>query len=211
MRLNRRNFTAAGRSAPEGRQTGALRCYTPAAMPTCIYCLESKPKTAFLKAEHVIPESFGGFRDNLTLHEVVCDDCNQFFGNDVELYLARDTPDGLNRFLIGGKNHREFHSLGKGSLLERRVKSDFLKGAFVAHGERPQKFVLLPQIGFGKSKTGPCKWFTVDQLPTREELQTLLGDGHRHVQFCEIDDPTPVLAELYERGALVSDSAAQLT
>ena len=157
-------------------------------------------------AEHVIPESFGGFRDNLTLHEVVCDGCNQFFGKDIELYLARDTPDGLNRFLMGGKDHKEFKSLGKGSSLVRRVKSGFLKGAYVTHraGDGPRELVPLPQIGFGTSKAGPFKWFTVDHLPTREELEAFRGEGLVHVQFCEIDDPAPVLAELGARGVQVS-------
>jgi hypothetical protein len=180
-------------------------------MPTCIYCLESKPKTAFSKAEHVIPESFGGFRDNLTLHEVVCDDCNQFFGDDIELYLARDTPDGVNRYLLGGKDPKDFKSLGKSSSLVRRLTSGFLEGAFVAHrpGGGPREFVLLPQIGLGTSKAGPFKWFTADHLPTREELHTLLSDGYRHA--CEIDDATPVLAELHARGASLSDTIETLT
>ncbi|HMJ10624.1 MAG TPA: HNH endonuclease [Polyangiaceae bacterium] len=70
-------------------------------MPTCIYCRASKPDAAFSKVEHVVPQSFGRFEGNLTLINVVCDDCNEFFGNELELYLARDTPDGLSRFRFG--------------------------------------------------------------------------------------------------------------
>src|SRR6266496_453632 len=106
------------------------------ASATCIYCVESKPATAFTKAEHVLPQSFGRFKGNLTLRGVVCDDCNHFFGSTIELYLARDTPDGLNRYLIGGKDPEEFKSLGKNSSLVTRADSGPLKGALVAQRGR---------------------------------------------------------------------------
>ena len=42
----------------------------------CIYCREDKPESAYTKVEHVLPQSFGRFRDdNMTLTRVVCDDC----------------------------------------------------------------------------------------------------------------------------------------
>jgi hypothetical protein len=50
-------------------------------MPICIYCVTDKPASAFTKVEHVLPQAFGRFRDNLTLKDTVCDDCNEFFGN----------------------------------------------------------------------------------------------------------------------------------
>lgn len=34
----------------------------------CIYCREDKPESAYTKVEHVLPQSFGRFRDdNMTL------------------------------------------------------------------------------------------------------------------------------------------------
>ena len=38
----------------------------------CIYCLEDRPQSCFTKVEHVVPQSFGRFKNNLTLHEIVC-------------------------------------------------------------------------------------------------------------------------------------------
>ena len=178
------------------------------ASATCIYCVESKPATAFSKAEHVLPQSFGRFKGNLTLRGVVCDDCNHFFGSTIELYLARDTPDGLNRYLIGGKDPEEFKSLGKNSSLVTRADSGPLKGALVAQRIVDGKLgaAPLPQIGLGKTDGGPYdKWFTVDALPTRDELQGLIREGYRYVHFCEIFELEPVLAALRERGMPLSD------
>lgn len=67
-------------------------------MPTCIYCrrvaLEPFP------AEHVIPRSLGLFRNGLTLH-CVCGDCNQFFGDQLELHFGRETGESIVRFQYG--------------------------------------------------------------------------------------------------------------
>jgi hypothetical protein len=51
----------------------------------CIYCKVEKDAKYFTKVEHVIPQSFGHFENNLTLRNVVCDDCNQYFGDNLEL------------------------------------------------------------------------------------------------------------------------------
>jgi hypothetical protein len=148
-------------------------------MPTCIYCLDCVPKVAFAKVEHVLPQSFGKFRDNLTLHEIVCDSCNALFGDELELYLARDTPDGLSRFLMGGKAPDEFKSLGKRSSMVHRADSGPLRGAFVVQRavKGALKTVPLPQVGVGKVEGGPYeKWFLIDALPTREEFRALFAE-----------------------------------
>jgi hypothetical protein len=178
------------------------------AMPTCIYCLEEKGPPGFSKVEHVLPKSFGAFRENLTLHEMVCDECNAYFSKELELYLARDTPDGLNRFLIGGKDAQEFKSLGRRSSLVHRADDGPLKGALVAHrvSEGLLEMAPLPQVAFGKQDGGPYeKWFTVDALPERETIHALVRDGYVYVHLCEITDAEPILAELRARGAQVSD------
>jgi hypothetical protein len=63
-------------------------------MLRCIYCRLEKSEERFRKAEHVMPQSYGKFEKNLTLHGVVCDDCNQYFGDTLELVLGRDTYEG---------------------------------------------------------------------------------------------------------------------
>jgi len=51
----------------------------------CVYCVEDKPLSSFTKVEHVMPQSFGLFTNNLTLVNTVCDDCNQYFGDNLEI------------------------------------------------------------------------------------------------------------------------------
>ncbi len=67
-------------------------------MITCVYCLENKPISFFKKAEHVLPQSFGLFKNNFTLRKIVCDQRNEYFGNNLEIVLARDTYEGGLRF-----------------------------------------------------------------------------------------------------------------
>ena len=67
----------------------------------CVYCVEDKPLSSFTKVEHVMPQSFGLFNNNLTLVKTVCDDCNQYFGDNLEIDMARDTLEGAARFEFG--------------------------------------------------------------------------------------------------------------
>jgi hypothetical protein len=176
-------------------------------MTICIYCKEDKPSTSFRKAEHVLPKSFGGFKNNLTLNGVVCDDCNSYFGNELETYLARDTPDGLNRFRLGYRDPKDYKSLGKRSSLAHKADSGIYKDAHFRHREVNGELLMqpLPQVGFGKSEGGPFKWYLRENLPNTEELRALFDDGYQHVGFLEIDDPESVLAELRRSGAQHSD------
>ncbi len=64
---------------------------------TCIYCLNEKPKTEFNR-EHVLPYSFGKFNNALTLHETVCKECNQYFGDNLDIVLARGSMQGAMRY-----------------------------------------------------------------------------------------------------------------
>ena len=71
---------------------------------TCIYCLQARPVSAFRHREHVMSRCFGTFRpDNLILREVVCDECNQYFGENIELILGRDSIEGILRYRHGIK------------------------------------------------------------------------------------------------------------
>jgi hypothetical protein len=67
----------------------------------------------------------------VTLQNTVCDDCNQSFGNTIDLYLARDTPDGFRRFVLGYRPPDEYKSLGKASTMTYRLTEGSWAGAFV--------------------------------------------------------------------------------
>jgi hypothetical protein len=171
-------------------------------MATCIYCGGSEPETTFAKVEHVLPQAFGRFKDNLTLVDSVCDACNEYFGKELDEYLARDTIDGYNRFRLGHKPAEEFKSLGRRSTLRHHVDSGVLTGAKVlqkpVNGEL--KAQPLPQVGFGSGPEGPFKWFPRDHLPDKPTLKKLFHDGKRNIEFVEVTDVDEVLAELEESG-----------
>src|ERR1035441_8613116 len=88
-----------------------------AIVPTCIYCRHTS--AAPYPAEHVIPRSFGGFRNGLTLH-CVCGECNQFFANHWELHFARETGESVVRYQHGLRRGWTGYS---GSRLTVRVKA----------------------------------------------------------------------------------------
>ena len=140
----------------------------------CIYCLEEKSAESFSKSEHVVPQSFGRFKHNLTLRNVICDDCNQYFGDNLEVELGRDTFEGEARFHHGVKDSHEYKSVGERSRLIRRFVEGPFKGAYfyVGHSNKVGKIVALPcpQIGFLK-KDGHYEYFLLDNIPAKEFLE----------------------------------------
>jgi hypothetical protein len=95
-------------------------------MKPCIYCLEKQPDDQFNR-EHVIPEAFGKFEGNLVL-ECVCEACNTYFANTIDLKLARDSIEGIDRFWSGMKPAAEFKSLGPRSTTTVRFKEGAIHG-----------------------------------------------------------------------------------
>ena len=138
----------------------------------CIYCLEDQTQSSFTKVEHVMPQSFGRFESNLTLHETVCDGCNQYFGNNLEIALGRDTYEGGLRFEYALKPRAEFKSLGKKSRLLVRVEEGVFKGAYAyrEYSENQGEIVLkpIPQVGFRKTGSPAYDYYLLDELPAKE-------------------------------------------
>ncbi len=139
----------------------------------CIYCLSSKDVAAFNR-EHVVPQAFGTFENNLVL-DCVCEDCNTFFANDIDLKLARDTVEGLDRYRWGLKPVADYKGLGRRTTNRVEVMQDGpLKGALCEY--RPSAdgsdFDIhpLPQVGFARAEDGPYEYFMLDRLPTKDDL-----------------------------------------
>ncbi len=138
----------------------------------CIYCLQDKIADGFKKREHVLPQSFGAFKpNNLILKEVVCDECNQYFGDNLETDLARDTYEGsIARYDHGIKKPSEFKSLGKKSRMKFRVQEGQLKGAYGHRVYVPEKGRIclepLPQVGFLKADSSGYNYFLLDEIPS---------------------------------------------
>lgn len=83
-------------------------------LPACIYCGSTEPPRN--KREHVIPQSYGSFENNWVL-DYVCDDCNQYFGNKLELILGRDSSESILRLKYGLKPPK-----AAADLLNRRLE-----------------------------------------------------------------------------------------
>jgi hypothetical protein len=138
----------------------------------CIYCLEKKNEAEFNK-DHVIPQCFGTFEpDNLTLINTVCSSCNQYFGDELELYLGRDSLEGVTRY-----NYEIFPSGKPGfrRLIFKIERPGLLYGMLVS--PKPQlleglpEIELLDQVGFFSIKAGKYEYFPDTNIPEKEQLE----------------------------------------
>ncbi len=72
----------------------------------CIYCPQTDPDR-FRGVEHVIPQGFGRFGSETPTLDCVCDDCNTYFGRELDLLLTRDTYEGISRYSRGQVSSEE--------------------------------------------------------------------------------------------------------
>ena len=130
---------------------------------------------AYKKAEHVMPQSFGRFKNNFTLNKVVCDDCNQYFVDKLEIDLARDTFEGMQRFNFDVKKPAEFKAFGQGNRMVIRVRDSPFKGvyAYREYSSENDRIELKPlaQVGFRRKGTNEYKYFLIDNIPDKRYLE----------------------------------------
>lgn len=134
-----------------------------------------------------MPRSFGTFEENLTLVDEVCKECNDYFANNLEPSLAKDSLEGFDRFRYGLKPAHEFSSLGKRSTGRVQIAEgpDAGAWAFTVKGDS-NSIMAFPQIGFARSAAGPFEWHMLDALPTLDELKTRgYGPEPAHLKLCE--------------------------
>lgn len=166
---------------------------------SCIYCSENKIEAEFSK-DHVVPKCFGTFEpDSMTLINTVCSDCNQYFGDNLELYLGRDTLEGVTRF-----NYEIFPS-GKSSfrrLIFKIERPNPLFGMLVS--PKPQlleglpEIELLDQVGFFSTKTRTYEYFLNTNIPERGRLEEdgFNFDDHEIRLIGDYDKSRQVLMEM---------------
>jgi len=150
----------------------------------CIYCKKAKYPEEFNK-EHVIPKSFGHFENNLTLIQMVCKECNAYFSGEFELFLARDSLDGIMRYKYGLSKFSgdkkiacrrlrlkiADHGEWQGALME------FCPPADPASSE--PDVILLPQLAFFKRNSGDKVHFPIDELSSLNGLDKMGLDASR--------------------------------
>jgi hypothetical protein len=147
-----------------------LRCQN-VQVAECIYCRAFTEAVAFARPEHVIPRAFGHFEANLTIF-CVCQECNQWFGDHLEVSFNRNSGEALMRLMSGVKPHSEAAEVrghrieitaGEGSMRFPGAKSYFTQSA------DGTKLVaaFVPQVGFAPTETNEPILFTEPEL-TRE-------------------------------------------
>lgn len=139
----------------------------------CIYCLEDKEERLFEHTEHVIPRCFGVFENNLTLNQLVCDDCNQYFGDNLEIALGRDSLEAIARFNFGKSP--------KSKPVYRRLKfriGDIRNYQGVQVIPIPpnnrngfDEIKLEAQVGFFNKAKNEYDYFQKDEIPSKSELE----------------------------------------
>lgn len=145
---------------------------------TCVYCKQTKKDSDFNK-EHVIPQSFGKFSENLIL-QVVCRECNtDYFSKTIELNLGRDSSLGLlYRSFFGLIDSKKFK---KSICYQRRdtetVIYDDNYGELIVNvglnNERNFDVSLANQVVIMNSlKAKQCS-FRLEKLPHRNALEIL--------------------------------------
>jgi len=141
------------------------------------------------------------FEQNLTLHDV-CKECNNFFANNLEPWLARDSLEGFDRYRYGQKSAAEFKSLGKRSTSHVQIPDGDCAGAwgFNVPGEGLLGVRPFPQVGFAQSAAGPFEWYMLDELPTLEDLKAKGYSGECHMRLAECDDTEAVTLLLQQKG-----------
>jgi len=139
----------------------------------CIYCLQYKPASEFQKREHVIPQAFGRFSpDNLILYDKVCDECNGYFGGKLELFLARDSLEGIERL-----RHKMYpkDTLKKRRRVQIKIAEGKWKGVIAEEypsGQYGQIGLERPlQVGFFNQTSQEYDYFLLQDIPTQRELE----------------------------------------
>jgi hypothetical protein len=140
----------------------------------CIYC---RSITSPTKREHVMSQALGTFEQNWTL-DCVCDECNKFFADNLELALGRDSREALLRIELGLKP-----ASGASELLNRRIRTTLQDpGQFdgIRLVIRPTEDlsevvpVPVPQVGLRLDGQEWC--FLIERELTEENLARFRGE-----------------------------------
>ena len=131
----------------------------------CVYCVEDLEASAF-DTDHVIPQAFGRFTNNLTLTDCVCKGCNNYFGWNLELFLGRDSIEALRRIQYGLKPVEEVADLPLERLSFSIAKEGEWQGVRLQLCVRGGEWVVeaMPQIGLAKKGGRGRTYLTEEEL-----------------------------------------------
>lgn len=150
-------------------KTGPKREGLVSSLEPCIFCGSSAPPRR--KREHVIPRLLGQFQDNWTL-DCVCDECNQFFGERLEVHFGRDSTEALHRLQHGIKRPSESTDLPYKRVTLVVEQEGPFRGARATIGPDAGDGIQpipLAQVGFRRPGEPRFQWLLESEL-TDEKL-----------------------------------------
>lgn len=173
----------------------------------CIYCLQDKQPKEYKKREHVMPQCLGCFSpDNLILYKCVCDDCNQFFGDKLELFLGRDSYESIERIQHGIEPETPLRN-------KRRVKSKIAdgewKGVIVEEvkADTPGEIGIKNSIqaGFYNKLTNEYVYYEPKDIPSAEQLEKEGYDLKKTIwMFADESELRQLIETLKEKGIKIT-------
>ena len=164
----------------------------------CIYCLQDKPLNEYKKREHVIPQCFGRFSpDNLVLHKCVCDECNQYFGDELELFLGRDSYESMERQLHGIEPKKVMKNKKR---VKSKIKDGIWNGVILedTKADKPGEIGIEPslQAGFYNKLLNGYVYYVPKDIPSSEQLEKDGYDLKKTIWMFGDDSEIPILIEI---------------
>jgi hypothetical protein len=148
-------------------------------MGQCIYC--RKPLTRAVPPEHVIPQSFGTFKGNLTLF-CVCEECNRYFGSTLEWTMRNSSAEGVLRFNYGLATGGQVGNIGtKGIEFRIAEAGDWLGARVVLKVNKDgEGYVdVLPQVGARRDAKEEWTWYLEKDVTTQFAAEYPKGSEFR--------------------------------
>jgi HNH endonuclease len=167
---------------------------------TCIYCSQVCDVSEF-NTEHVIPQAFGRFEQNLTL-DCVCSECNAHFGRTIDLALGRDSIEALLRFFHDVKPASEGRELRQQRLTVTLGDDPDWTGCRLDVVEEDEDAVvtLVPQVRFGLRGGG---WLFITEAVLSDETKSLpeaIDPTNVRLISNSVDTDERLIAVLAKRG-----------
>ncbi|MBY0473233.1 HNH endonuclease [Patescibacteria group bacterium] len=134
-------------------------------MNACIYCKKEGVEN-FKGVEHVIPQSFGKFSSDTPTLRNVCDECNTYFGKELDLLLARDTIEGVTRSKKGITSDAKGAPKSLIFSLEETEENGEYGGALLGPPDPKtgKGGLLLPQFWIWNIKKDKWERYRLDQI-----------------------------------------------
>lgn len=152
----------------------------------CVYC--SSQDNPFNNREHVVPQAFGNYEPtSFILCGAVCDPCNQYFGDTLDLKLSRDSIEAIRRLQYGVKPASAANNLmyGRTELKINQPGPWFGATAVIRPdcsgvGIEP---VPVPQVAFRRIDTTEWEYFSEKQLDNSHKMKKYAGSLPTHTEI----------------------------